>query len=388
MVRPRILLFSWFYVPFVGGAELFVQAITERLRHRFDFTVLTSRLRRSLPPREAASGVEIRRVGVGRALDKLLYLPVAPVTALRGPRPDLVHAVMASGGALAAAGYLRLRPAPSLLTLQDGDGEEYVRGYLGPLFRFYPHLHRAFGHVHAISNDLARRAVRYGADPRTLSVIPNGCDPEGLRSAAAGAGPDDLRRRLGLEGARVVMSVSRLVPKNGLDRLLEALPALRTRFPEAVVVLVGDGEERARLERLADSRGVRANVRFVGAVAPEEVGRYLLAADVFVRPSLTEGLGSAFLEAMACGLPVVGSRAGGIPDFLVDGETGLFCDPDRPDTIAAAIARLLGDPDLAARLGRSGHALVRDRYRWDAVAERIGALYDRLLQPGESATRS
>jgi glycosyltransferase involved in cell wall biosynthesis len=389
MVRPRVLLFSWFYLPFVGGAEMFVEAITRRLRHRFDFTILTSRLQRSLARRETVEGVEVQRVGVGRAVDKFLYLPGAPLRALRGGRTDLVHAVMASGGALAAAGYLALRRRPSLLTLQDGDGEDYVRTYLGPLFRFYPHLHRPFDHVHAISSYLAERAVRYGADPREVSVIPNGCDPEWLRSAQAGADAGTLRRRLGLPGGRLIVSVSRLVAKNGIDRLVQAMPAVRTRFPDAVVVLVGDGEERARLERLAAECGVRDSLHFAGSVPPAEVGGYLRAADVFVRPSLNEGLGNAFLEAMACGLPVIGSRAGGIPDFLVDGETGLACDPDRPETIAGAIARVLGEADLAARLSRNGQALVARQYHWDSVAERVGALYDRLLDRArQDPTRS
>ena len=389
MARPRVLLFSWFYLPFAGGAELFVRAITARLRHRFDFTILTSRLQAGLPRREARDGVEIERVGVGHAIDKFLYLPGAPMRALRRRRPDLVHAVMASGGALAAAGYLALRNTPSLLTLQDGDGEDYVRRYLGPLFRFYPHLHRPFGHVHAISSYLAERAIRYGADPREVSVIPNGCDPERSWSGEGGGEARDLRRRLGLEGARVIVSVSRLVAKNGLDRLVEAMPALLLRFPRAVVVLVGDGEERAQLERLAVERGVSASLRLVGAVPHEDVGRYLQVADVFVRPSLNEGLGSAFLEAMGSGLPVVGSRAGGIPDFLSDGDTGLFCDPDHPGTIADAIARLLDDPELTARLARNGQALVLDRYRWDTIAERVAALYDRLLdRAAPEVTRS
>ena len=374
-----MLVFAWFYLPFVGGAELFLRAITERLRDRFDFVIVTVRLRRSLPAVESHQGATIVRVGVGTALDKFLYLAAAPLRALRLGRFDVVHAVMVSGGAFAAAAYLKARPRPSLLTLQDGDSEEYVRRYLGPLFRAYAPLHRRFDRVHAISSYLAARAVRYGVRPETVTVIPNGCDPHLFDEPPSAEEQATLRRALALEGARVVVSVSRLVLKNGLDRLLQAFPAVLAAVPEAALLLVGEGEDRAALERQAALLGIAARVRFAGGVPHADVARYLRLGEVFVRPSLSEGLGTAFLEAMACGLPVVGTRTGGIPDFLTDGQTGLFCDPARPETITEAIVRLLADPALARALGQAGRTLVSARYRWEAVAEQIAAAYEELL---------
>jgi glycosyltransferase involved in cell wall biosynthesis len=377
-----VLVFAWFYLPFVGGAELFLRAIAERLRDRFDFVIVTTRLRRSLPAVESRPGLTIVRVGLGTAADKFLYLLAAPLRALRLGPFALVHAVMVSGGAFAAAAYLKMKRRPSLLTLQDGDSEEYVRRYLGPLFGAYAPLHRRFDRVHAISSYLAERAARYGVPPEAVTVVPNGCDPHLLDDAVAPAELAALRRRLGLDGARVVVSVSRLVLKNGLDRLLQAFPAVTREVPEAALLLVGDGEDRTALERMAADLGIAARVRFAGAVAHAEVPAHLRLGEAFARPSLSEGLGTAFLEAMACGLPVVGTRTGGIPDFLVEGRTGLFCDPARPETIAAAILRLLRDPALARTLGSAGRALVAERYRWEDVARRIEGLYDGLLRAG------
>jgi len=374
-----VLVFAWFYLPFVGGAELFLRALTERLRDRFDFVIVTGRLRRSLPAVESVAGATIVRVGVGAALDKFLYLAAAPLRAFRLGRFDVVHAVMVSGGAFAAAAYLKARPRPSLLTLQDGDSEEYVRRYLGPLFRAYAPLHRRFDRVHAISSYLAARALRYGVRPETVTVIPNGCDPHLFDDPPSAEEQATLRRALGLEGTRVVVSVSRLVLKNGLDRLLQAFPAVVAAVPEAALLLVGEGEDRAALERQAELLGIAARVRFAGAVPHADVASYLRLGEVFARPSLSEGLGTAFLEAMACGLPVVGTRTGGIPDFLADGRTGLFCDPARPETIAAAMVRLLGDRTLARAVGQAGRTLVSERYRWEAVAAKIAATYEELL---------
>lgn len=377
MERPRVLVFAWYYLPFVGGAELFLKAVAERLRDRFDLTVVTARLRRDLPRVEDRPEGRVVRVGLGVPFDKFLYLPLAPLRALRLPRPHLVHAVMASGGAFAAAAYLKVVRRPSLLTLQDGDSEEYVREYLGPLFRFYAPLHRRFDRVHAISRFLAARAVGYGVRPETMEVIPNGCDAALLDAPPA---PDEgLRRSLGLEGSRVVVSVSRLALKNGLDRLVRALPAIVAGEPAARLLLVGEGEDQEALEALARELGVADRVVLAGRVEPDRVPAYLSLGEVFVRPSLSEGLGTAFLEAMACGLPVVGSRVGGIPDFLEEGRTGLFCDPDDVPSISGAVLALLGDEARRRAIAGAGRQLVRERYRWDAVAERLGGLYERLL---------
>jgi glycosyltransferase involved in cell wall biosynthesis len=378
--RKRVLVFAWFYLPFVGGAELFLRAITQRLRDRFDFVIVTCRLRRSLPAVESAPGVTIIRIGLGAGIDKFLYLAAAPLRALRLGGFDVVHAVMVSGGAFAAAAYLKARRVPSLLTLQDGDSEEYVRRYLGPLFPAYAPLHRRFDRVHAISGHLARRAERYGVDPAAIVVVPNGCDPHLFDQGPNPESVASLRRELRLEGARVVASVSRLVLKNGIDRLLRGFTGVCRELPQALLLLVGDGEDRAALERLAADLHIEAHVRFAGEVPHSDVVRYLALAEVFVRPSLSEGLGTAFLEAMACGVPVVGSPVGGIPDFLEPERTGLFCDPERPETITTALLRLLKDPELARRIGQAGRDLVSRDYRWEGVADRLGDVYDRLAE--------
>jgi glycosyltransferase involved in cell wall biosynthesis len=158
------------------------------------------------------------------------------------------------------------------------------------------------------------------------------------------------------------------------------MPRLLERHPNAALVLVGDGSERARLERRAEALSVRHAVRFVGEVEHENTVAYLRLAEVFVRPSRSEGLGTAFLEAMASGLPVVGTPVGGIPDFLRDGENGLLVKPGSAEALTEAVDRLLSDGRLGRELAASAAALVRSRYRWDHIAEQIAALYDELLE--------
>jgi glycosyltransferase involved in cell wall biosynthesis len=377
---PTVLLFSWFYLPFVGGSELFVRAITSRLAHRYRFFIVTARGDRRWAKREERPEGQVIRVGVGARVDKFLYPLPAVRAAIALANVDLVHAVMVNAAALSAWTYLRFRPRPSLLTLQSGDSEEYVRSYLGPTYPLYRFLHRPFDRIHAISSHLRDRAVRFGASPESITVIPNGVELERFDPAGFQDGElEALRSRLGVEGKRVIVSVSRLALKNGLDTLIRAFALLAPRHPDAMLLLVGDGEDREKLESLARYLQVRDRVVFAGEVKPEEAPRHLAISEVFARPSLSEGLGNAFLEAMASRLPVVATPVGGIPDIVRAGENGVFCRVGDPDDAARAIAELLENREAARRMGESGRALVAREYQWDFVAERIGRLYDELL---------
>lgn len=379
-----ILIFSWYYLPYVGGAELFVHEIIARLSHRFRFVIVTARGDRALARRDVEDGAEVIRVGLGVAADKIGYPLPALWRSLAIANVDLVHAIMVNAAALTAYLYCKLRSTPSMLTLQNGDSEEYVRDYLGPFFPMFPRLHRPFDRIHAISRHLREQAMEYGADGSRITVIPNGVDTELFsRSAPRNDEQKAHRLELGLENRRVIVSASRLALKNGMEDLLRALPAIFAEHPDAVLLLLGDGEDRVRLQSLARELRVDDRVRFVGSVGHSEVPSYLSLADVFVRPSVSEGLGTAFLEALACEVPIVGTPVGGIPDFLVPEKTGLFCEPGEPSTIAAAVSRFLSDPTLARGCAARGRAMVEREYRWDTVAARVGDLYDELLERRE-----
>lgn len=376
-----VLIFSWFYLPYVGGAELFVREIMTRLAGRYRFVVVTVRGDRALPRRETYGEVEILRVGLGAGIDKLLYPLPAVGKALRLDSVDLVHAIMVNASALASVLYRFVRPRPSILTIQNGDSEEYVRDWLGPAFPLYPRLHRPFDRVHVISRHLRDQALSYGTDPSRIRIIPNGVDLAVFsRSVHSEDDVGRLRAGLGLEGKRILLSASRLVLKNGIGDLVQAMPAIAAEHPDGVLLLIGDGEDRGQLERLSTHSGVEDRVRFLGSMDQRDVARHLCLADVFVRPSLSEGLGTAFLEALACEVPIVGTPVGGIPDFLEEGKTGLFCEPGNPESIARAVNRFLSEPELARRCAARGRAMVQKSYQWDAVAERIAGLYQELLQ--------
>jgi len=191
----------------------------------------------------------------------------------------------------------------------------------------------------------------------------------------------ELRARYGLGERPVVLCLSRLVPRKGQDVLIRALPAIRERVDGAVLVIVGGGPYRSTLHQLAHELGVADDVVFTDGVPSDELPAHHAMADVFAMPCRTrgagldvEGLGIVYLEASACGVPVVAGRSGGAPESVVDGETGLVVDGEDVGAVATAVGDLLADPARAARMGAAGRKWVVDNWQWRAKGQRLGQL--------------
>ena len=221
---------------------------------------------------------------------------------------------MASYGGLAALFYKLLNPSvPLLLTLQEGDSEAHILKRVGIFYFLWKKIFTKADYVQAISGYLADFGCRHGARC-PVEVVPNGVDLEKFKIRPAG-------RR---ENPRVVITTSRLVPKNGVDVLIKAAGLLKNEIPDLKFLIAGSGWQEEELKKRQKNPGLKMALNFLGGVAPEKIPGLLAEADIFVRASRSEGLGNSFLEAMAAGLPVIGTPVGGIPDFLKDGETGLF----------------------------------------------------------------
>jgi phosphatidylinositol alpha-1,6-mannosyltransferase len=215
----------------------------------------------------------------------------------------------------------------------------------------------------------------HGFSAAQTPVVPNGTDPQRFQPHDASA----LRRHLGFSDRPLLLTVGRLVRRKGVDTVLRALPAIAQNGPDVAYVVVGTGPDRPRLERLAARLGVLDRVRFVGEVNHDRLPLYYSAADLFVMPARedppdVEGFGLVFLEANACGTPVIGARTGGIPDAVVDGETGLLVPPNAPEALAEAATRVLTVPALADTLGHQGRRYVTETAHWGRTAHRAHAL--------------
>jgi phosphatidylinositol alpha-1,6-mannosyltransferase len=193
---------------------------------------------------------------------------------------------------------------------------------------------------------------------------------------AAGA---EVRARHGLADRRVVVCVSRLMPRKGQDSLIRALPRIRAKAGDDVALLVvGGGPYREQLAGLVAERGLERDVVITGGVPWEELAAHYAAGDVFAMPCRTrqrgwdvEGLGIVYLEASATGLPVVSGDSGGAPDAVRDGETGYVVGGRDEDGLVARVTELLDDPALAAAMGRAGRSWVVAEWGWERSARRL-----------------
>lgn len=378
--KPKILLLSSTYLPLIGGSELALKNITDRLDD-FEFDLITGRFSLEDPAEERVSNVNVYRVGnqvvlSGFILPKIL-LPIAVFIKARSlmvkNKYKLVHAYQASQAA--GGGWLLKLFTPSvkfMVTLQEGKDlakQDFITKFSRKLI-----LKKADS-ITAISNYLGTYARSIQND-LPVHIIPNGVDIEKFSKQFSYGDMANLDGRLGLKpDDKVIITASRLVEKNGVDLLIRAVALLNGGSTNSYkLVLAGDGPQREEMQKLADSLGMSENVVFAGTVANSELPLYLKVSDVFVRPSRSEGLGSAFLEAMAAGLPVIGTGVGGIPDFLEDRKTGLFCSFE-PDDIAFKIRIILENEKLRQEIIRNASELVREKYSWDKVAGRFRQLY-------------
>ncbi len=231
----------------------------------------------------------------------------------------------------------------------------------------------------AVSEAQRRTYEDIGVPPELFTTVPNGIRPRG-----AGPGRAAARAALGLDPeAPVVMSVGRLVAMKGQRHLVAAVPELAARFPGLAVVVIGAGHAHEGLREQAAALGVADAVCLPGHRA--DARQLLDAADVFVLPSLKEGMPLAVLEAMDAGLPVVATRIIGTSEVVVDGETGLLVPPRDPSALAAGLGTLLSDPALRARYAAAGQRRYREHFTAARMARETRAIYQRALAAPEGA---
>lgn len=380
----KILILATSYLPLVGGAELAIKYLTDHLSE-FSFDLVTARTTSDLQQHERIGNVDVYRAGNASAVfDFLLpknFLPLAIFFKARRlmalNKYDLVYVLQASqaGGAgwlLKILGYLK---QPLVLNLQEGK-DLSQQSFLTRLFRRL--VIGSADYYIVISNYLKDFLITQGVNEKKIFVIPNGIDISEHH-------PDnqELKNKLGLGVGRIVITVSRLVKKNGVADLVKAMIFVKDNYSEPVkLLIVGDAEPRLSLEtdlkNLTKTLNLNSEVIFVGAVSNKDVPSYLSLADVFVRPSYSEGLGTAFLEAMAAGVPIIGTKVGGIVDFLQEGQTGLYCEVGDSQDIGRKIIQILADNELHDRLANQAKELVRREYDWNIIAQKFRNLYENV----------
>src|SRR5574338_1011905 len=299
----------------------------------------------------------------------------ATLAVVRERGADVIHAHWAiPTGPAAVLAAERLR-TPSVITMHGGDvyvnpeqGYDFPpRWYVRPALRW---TLRHAGALTAITEDCRQHALRAGAPDRSVHLVFNGTDLRRFSPAASGNGAVDPRF-----GPHMIFACRQLFPRKGIRFLIEAAAQLAPRFPDLKVVIAGDGFERPELLRLAESLGIADRVTFLGWVPNTDLPPYYRAAAVSVIPSLEEGFGIPAAEAMGCQTPVVASDAGGLPEVVEHGVTGLVVPRGDSSALATAIGALLADPFKRTQMGLAGRERALRLFDWDRTAEQLEQIY-------------
>ncbi|MGH7508763.1 MAG: glycosyltransferase [Gemmatimonadales bacterium] len=287
---------------------------------------------------------------------------------------DVIHAHWAIPTGPAAVLAARKLGLPSVITMHGGDvyvnpeqGYDFpTRWYIRPALRW---TLRHAGALTAITEDCRQHALRAGAPAERIRLVFNGTDLRRFSPGENGGRPDSRF------GPHMIFACRQLFPRKGIRFLLEAAAQLKPRFPDLKVVVAGDGFERPELVHLATRLGIAADVTFLGWVPNAELPPYYRAAALSVIPSLEEGFGIPAAEAMGCEVAVVASDAGGLPEVVEDGVTGLVVPRGNSSALAGAIGSLLADPQRRRAMGQAGRARALRLFDWDRSAEQFEQLY-------------
>jgi glycosyltransferase involved in cell wall biosynthesis len=287
------------------------------------------------------------------------------LSAARAARPQFLHAHWWLPGGFVSALVSMLTRAPLIITTHGTDVEMLRRTrWAKPLARF------TFARARTVtcgSSYLRDQLVALNVvDASRVSVIPMPVNPE---FEIANSKLRTLELEFTTRNSQfTILTVARLTAQKSIDTLLDAMAILRERGCDAKLKVIGDGPERAALEQQSRALNLQDRVEFVGALAQKELPRHYVGCAVFALPSIREGMGLVFAEALLCNAPVIAANSGGVTDIVKDGETGLLVPERDARALADAIEKMLNDHALAARLASNGAAWVRERYTRERVA--------------------
>ncbi len=397
-MKPRkILIFSLVYYPqYVGGAEIAIKEITDRIgKDQTEFHMITLR-RSSLEHTEGNVGdIQVHRIGwpffkgdivshhpFVLVVHKILYPILAFLKAMYIHKKynfSGTWSVMANYSGFAGIFFKIFHPhIPLILSLQEGDSEKHLKyRWAGLIALSWKLTLRKADYILAISNFLLQRGKKIGFTGEGY-VIPNGVDITRYSQEMHSEERNNIRHNIGLQPGDVgLITSSRLNTKNAIADVIQALPLLpgNVKF-----VVCGTGELERDLKSLSNKLNVQDRVFFLGHVPHAQVFSYLKASDIFIRPSLSEGMGNSFIEAMAARIPVIATPVGGIPDFLFDDpadihaakRTGYLTQPQSPQDIANTVQRVLQDANKNTVINNA-YEMVRETYDWNTIAAKINS---------------
>jgi glycosyltransferase involved in cell wall biosynthesis len=356
------------------GGEQQTLYLAEGLRDRGQGSEIACQPATELARRAGAAGIRVHPVTMRAEWDLAAVFKLRSI--IRGRAIDIVHMHTSHAHTL---GVAAARLGTRALTVVTRRVAYSIHRHPFSLSGFKYRI--GVDRYAAVSRAVKDVMVADGIPAERIEVAHSGID----LSRFKGADGSTVRDELGLPaGAPVAGTTAHLARNKGLEVLVDAAPLVTAIVPEARIVIVGTGDLAQKLEARAAERGALGSILFTGFRS--DIPACLDALDVFVMPSLKEGLGTSILDAMAAGKPVVASRTGGIPEIVEDGVTGLLVPPGDAAALAAAVTRILKEPDLAESLAHQGLGKVQESFSVGAMVEANIAIYRRLMEERAQGT--
>lgn len=397
-MQKKVLIFSLAYQPFIGGAELAIKEETNRIKD-IQFDMITLRFDSKLPKFERIGNVNVYRIGFTKKnvsmadlvkyplkLNKFIFPFIACYKAIKLHKKnhyDIVWSMMAAYAGFGAMFFKTINPKVAyLLTLQEGDPIDYILQkvkFIKPLFR---RIFTEADYMQVISNYLGDFGRQMGFNGK-LKLVPNAVDTTYFAKDYSIEELDEIKKRLELKDEdKYLITTSRLVLKNAVDDVIKSLKYL----PDNIKFLVlGIGPDQEKLDNLVKELQLENRVKFLGLVDYKEIPKYLKVSDIFIRPSLSEGLGNSFIEAMASGKPVIATQEGGIADFLFDAKrnpdkitTGWAVNTRDPQGIAEAVKNILDNPEISKKVVVNAKKMVIEKYDWNIIARDMQDIFNNI----------
>ena len=375
----RYLVITELFLPTKGGTAVWFDEVYRRLGEKEIHVVTSDVPGAAAHDREHPNSVHriaLRRLSWIRPESLVMYIKLFAVAlrlAFKHPF-DAVHAGRVLPEGLVAWLVARIRGLPCTIYAH---GEEITTWRQPGKFRVMRFTYRHADRVIANSDFTRDELLKLGVPDSRISLIHPGVDLARFRPGLPTA---DLRSRIGItEHQSLVLSIGRLSRRKGFDQVIKSLPRLVERGLDVHYAVIGTGEDYRYLSDLAREQRVADRTHLLGHVEPDELPRWINAADVFAMPNRSingdnEGFGMVFLEAAACGRAVVAGQDGGTGAAVIDGETGLRVPGGDLSAVTEALARLLGDAALAGSMGKAGLERARRDFAWERVADRTRCL--------------
>jgi len=301
---------------------------------------------------------------------------VSVIKIIKNKKIDIIHAHWSFPQGLIGLLCKYLHNIPYIVTIHGSD----IYGLNYPIFSNINRIVLRRAAACTVNSEETARVTKRLTGLKNIQIVPMGVDTGLFNSKNIGSSSNNNCTK-----EKIILFVGRLIDLKGVNYLLKAMPKVLSKFPETKLLIVGKGPERIRLENIATDLDIEKSVLFIGEVPHNELAEYYAKADIFVLPSYmnnageTEGLGVVLLEAMACGVPVVGSNTGGIPHVIKDGITGVLANQKDAMSIANKITYLLENSNLREKVKSNAINLIQKEYSWDIVSAKFLSIYKDVL---------